>query len=139
MAAVHELAEQLGRELFALVQRQSERAAQALELAKDKLRAELEGSDGQEREGSSAPTPVRSAGTALRRPVREGQGVVRGSGRGRRAGDSASTTRAARTPQRCRKCVEAGRPGVGHNARTCGREPRSSGSDDDAEDESPVA
>jgi len=46
LAAVHELAEQLGSRLYALVEKQSERArAAALEIAKGKLRAELQPDD----------------------------------------------------------------------------------------------
>jgi hypothetical protein len=147
LAAVHELAEQLGRQLFAIVQKQSERArAQALELAKDKLRAELEGHDAQEDarptavEAERAPRaktrPSLADGSETRgHPARRGRAGNRGAHHDGGAGDQPRAPRASRPRQRCRKCVEAGRPGLGHNARTCTGE---SPGDDDAEEESAV-
>lgn len=150
LAAVHELAEQLGRQLFAIVQKQSERArAQALELAKDQLRAELEGTHAEEA-GPDAVEAKRAPRAASRAALHQaGQRGRRSAPRGGRAGggepdrpdrardqqDTNRGSRKARGPQRCRKCVAAGRKGLGHNARTCtGEQPAT---DDEAEDESP--
>lgn len=137
---VHELAEQLGRELYTLVQKQSERArAQALELAKDRLRAELEG----RHEGPDAveaePEPRQPARTPRRksgRPRQLERTGSRGADHPGGAVDRAGAARAQpRARQRCSKCVAAGRPGLGHNAKTCGREPAAT----DSEEESPAA
>lgn len=143
LASVHKLAEQLGRKLFALVERQSERArAQALAAAKTQLCAELEGTHAED-EAQAGPDAVEAkrASRATDRAAlsdvdgRRGERARDRAARGEpdhadRAGDRQGSPRAAgkRGPQRCSKCKQ-----VGHNAKTCAS--RDSIDEEDDEDE----
>lgn len=145
MARVHELAEQLGGRLYRIVSKQGELVrAQALRHAKSQLRASMEGTDAAPDAAiamEQGRTPVASE-RALRSPDRKALPDGARTPRARRGGgkpdhpDHAGAlpgpprAKGKRGPQRCRTCVEAGRPGLGHNAKTCGREATATASEE---------
>lgn len=114
----HELAEQLGRRLYALVEQQSERArCAALEIARDHLRAQIEVQDATEEEAGlagGARQCVLAASSPAGRAVPGAPGATGGSDRGDRDGDcpGAPGTPRRRAQVRCTVCNE-----LGHNAR----------------------
>lgn len=154
MRGVHGLAEQLGGRLYRIVSKQGELVrAQALRQAKAQLRASMEGTtDGhaQEVDGPVAVVAEPEDRAAAREPVpavaRRRRSRVEDRAGGEepdhhdRDGDQPRAPRAKgkRGPQRCRTCVEAGRSGLGHNAKTCGRESSTSESDPEEESAGPV-